>query len=139
MKRFEIAVEISKQLLALSSAVFVAIAALSGSILNYENDWRVFTALVWVYILLLISIVFGILHLGAVTNLAETAERRASENSGNFVSLFDTKAAPITLIFQQITFLLSMIVVVVALLIDRSVYREHFECFACYHSNVSDL
>ncbi|WP_297770857.1 hypothetical protein [uncultured Roseovarius sp.] len=126
MKRFDIALEISKQLITLCSAMLVGVSALANSILNNEADGRVFTTLVLLYIFLCCSIIAGLLHLGAITNLVEANERRAfdasrGEGKDEFVSLFDNKAAPISLIFQQGLFLLAIIFLIAALLIDRCI------------------
>jgi hypothetical protein len=126
IKRFDVALEISKQLITLCSVMLVGISALANSILNNEADGRVFAALVFLYIFLCFSIIAGLLHLGAITNLVEANERRMfdskrGEEEHEFVSLFDNKEAPISLLFQQGLFLLAIIALIAALLIDRCI------------------
>ncbi|RBI71100.1 hypothetical protein DQW77_12565 [Roseovarius sp. TE539] len=126
MKRFDVALEISKQLITLCSAMLVGVSALANSILNNEADGRVFTALVVLYIFLCCSIIAGLFHLGAITNLVEVAERTTvdaskGEEKDEFVSLFDNKWAPISLICQQGLFLFAIISLIAALLIDRCI------------------
>ncbi|GAA6158497.1 hypothetical protein NBRC116589_06710 [Ruegeria sp. HU-ET01832] len=121
MKRFEVALEISKQLIAICSAMLVGIAALAGEILNNEADGRVFTALVFLYVFLSLSILAGIFHLGAVTNLAEKAERREHEGKNkDFVSMFDGPEAPTTCMLQQMLFFFSILLLIGILVLDRS-------------------
>jgi len=130
MKRFEVAVEISKQLIAIASAVFVGIAALASEIFQNEQDWRVFTVLLFVYGILAFSILAGILHFGAVVNLIETAERseKSQENwigipdiKNKFVSVFDNKWAPIFVMLQQFCVFIAFILLICALIIDRTI------------------
>jgi Na+/alanine symporter len=121
MKRFDTAVEISKQLITISLAVLVGIAALTGNILVNESDGKVFTCLVILYSLLAISILAGIVHLGAILNLVETVERNEHEKKNEFVSPFDNPIAVKSCAAQQICFALSVIIMVTTLIIDRSI------------------
>jgi hypothetical protein len=128
MKRFDIATEISKQLITLSSAFLVGISALAGNILLNEANVVVFNMLVFLYSLLGLSIIFGILNLGAIVNALETAERRdfeknadASMKHNGFVSVFENPVGPIFCGLQQVFFVLAIILLVATLIIDRNV------------------
>lgn len=122
MKRFEVAVEISKQLIALASAIIVGVAALSANILTHEQNKYVFGLIIFQYCMLVTSVVGGILHLGAVANLVETAEKAQFENkSETFVSLFDNPSAPMSCAVQQWSFFLAVIALVASVIVDWSI------------------
>lgn len=121
MKRFDTTIEISKQLITISLAVMVGIAALTSNILVNESDGRVFTCLVFLYSLLAISILAGIFHLGAIVNLVETVERNEHEKKAEFVSTFDNPVAVISCAIQLVSFAFSVAVMVATLIVDRSI------------------
>lgn len=125
MKRFEIAIEISKQLITLCSGLILGVSALAANILVNESSKVIFTMMVFVYVLLMLSIVFGILHIGAVANLIETAEKCEFEKNNSlgdaeskFTSMFDNPLAPIFCGLQQWLFFGGVLILVIMVVVD---------------------
>lgn len=125
MKRFDVAADITKQLITISSAIFVGVAALAESILANVSDYRVFASLLFLYALSAISIIFGVLHLGIITNLIEEQEKNQVHSQNcqktKFISIGRNNTARITCLMQEIFFILSIILLFATLVIDRTV------------------
>jgi len=124
-KRFEVAIEISKQMITLCSALIIGTAALAANILSNEESRVIFTMLVFQYIFHFLSIIFGVFHIGAMANLIETAERveyeremGSNNRSPTFVSIFDNRLAPIFCSIQQWLFVLGVLFLVATVIAD---------------------
>jgi hypothetical protein len=114
VKRFDTAIEIAKQLLTICVALIGGLAAFIDKII-LNDDHRFLLLLIFVsFICWLISIVFGIFHLGAVTNLIETQERTPA----TFVSTFGAASAELGK-WQQLCFFFGIAVILVAFFWDR--------------------
>ncbi|MEM7069710.1 MAG: hypothetical protein AAF478_12585 [Pseudomonadota bacterium] len=119
MKRFEFSVEITKQLISVSTALIVGIAAFADSIFNNEANAWVFGLLFVLFTSNLISICAGIVHVGSIVNLVEKSEKNREE----FVSVFDDNA-PTGCKAQQLFFVIGLFSLVIALGMDKIVHDD---------------
>jgi uncharacterized membrane protein len=130
MKRFDVALEVIRQLIAISSAGIFGVAAFTGSIFNNEDWWLVYLLIVLVMLLLVVSVCCGVFAMGAIANTVETAEkeeassRRSSRISAlsksRFVSIYDNQLTARFTKIQQISFLCAFALLFVAFFVDRT-------------------
>jgi uncharacterized membrane protein len=130
MKRFDVALEVIKQLITISSAGIFGVAAFTGSIFTNEDWWLVYLMIILVMLLLVVSICSGVLAMGAIANTIEVAEKEHSRSQNpsrvlvfsrsRFVSIFDNRLTALFTKIQQLTFLLAFVALFLAFSIDRT-------------------
>ena len=114
MKRFDIAAEIAKQLLTICVALIGGIAAFLDKIIVNDEQKFLLLCVFLAFLLWLSSVVVGIFHLGAITNLVEKQEKSLS----SFVSIFGSPSSELGK-WQQILFFIGVVLVIFAFWLDR--------------------
>lgn len=125
MRRFDFAGEVSKQLIAISSAIVSLVVIFSEKF--FSKDWYVFYFVFGDLIVFIVSIIMGVLSIGALVTLVERQERREANAdskvrktraAGRFICLADSTAMKLAKL-QQGLFAFGLVMFIFIAVVDR--------------------
>ncbi len=121
MKRFEVVIDLSKQLISLATALIGGSIVISPWFFEFMNETVVFVSFIIALISWALSIAFGVFNIGATVNLIETQEKnnKSIEIEDKFVSVFDSTVGPSFGMLQQAFFGIGVLFFAFAFLGDK--------------------
>jgi hypothetical protein len=129
MKRFEIVIDLSKQLISLTTALIGGSVVASQWLFEFLNETKVYGFFAIALLFWGLSIAAGVFNIGATINLIDNYEKSIEKNSTPFrsfkpskkafISVFDSNVGPTFAMLQQILFALGVISFVLAFVFDK--------------------